>query len=63
MSPSISWYGALDTSLVHSPDFGASLAGRLLGAQRRVLAEAGGAILWTHAEDILRSLLDRAARR
>jgi pimeloyl-ACP methyl ester carboxylesterase len=53
------WYGAEDTSKVHSPDFGASLASRIPSAQRHFLADAGGAILWTHAEEILRSLLSR----
>ncbi|AUX48020.1 alpha/beta hydrolase [Sorangium cellulosum] len=57
------WYGARDTSTVHSPDFGASLAGRLPAAERRVLPEAGGSLLWTHAEEILRSLLERTRGR
>lgn len=52
------WYGAKDTSTVHSPDFGASLARRIPTARRNVLPEAGGALLWTHAEAVLRSLLD-----
>jgi len=53
------WYGAQDTSPVHSPDFGASLAGRIPGARRHLLADAGGALLWTHTETILRTLLRR----
>ncbi|XXV39697.1 alpha/beta hydrolase [Sorangium sp. So ce1504] len=57
------WYGARDTSTVHSPDFGASLAGRLRAAERRVLPEAGGSLLWTHTEEILRSLLGRTRGR
>ncbi|WP_437299256.1 alpha/beta fold hydrolase [Sorangium sp. So ce426] len=57
------WYGARDTSTVHSPDFGASLAGRLRAPERRVLPEAGGSLLWTHAEEILRSLLRRTRGR
>lgn len=51
------WYGALDTSPVHSPDFGRSLAARIPTAQWHLLPDAGGALLWTHAERILRSLL------
>lgn len=53
------WYGGQDTSPVHSPDFGESLARRIPGAVRHFLPEAGGAVLWTHAEEILRSLLTR----
>ncbi|WP_212845826.1 alpha/beta fold hydrolase [Catellatospora sp. IY07-71] len=51
------WYGGQDTSPVHSPDFGESLAARIPHARRHLLAEAGGALLWTHAERILTSLL------
>ncbi len=50
------WYGALDTSPVHSPDLGASLAGRLPGARRHVVPDAGGALLWTHASEITTAL-------
>ncbi|QDE80189.1 alpha/beta fold hydrolase [Myxococcus xanthus] len=53
------WYGALDTSTVHSPDHGQTLAARIPTAQRRVEPSAGGALLWTHAEHILTSLLAR----
>lgn len=53
------WYGAKDTSAVHSPDLGESLARRIPTAQRHVLADAGGALLWTHAAAVLRSLLAR----
>ncbi|MEU4426162.1 alpha/beta hydrolase [Actinoplanes sp. NPDC024001] len=53
------WYGAADTSPVHSPDFGASLAARLPHARRHLVPDAGGALLWTHAADILRTLLRR----
>ncbi len=49
------WYGALDASPVHSPDLGRSLAARIPGARLHVVADAGGSILWTHAEPILRS--------
>lgn len=51
------WYGERDTSPVHSPDFGATLAKRIPGARHHLLPEAGSALLWTHAEPILRALL------
>jgi pimeloyl-ACP methyl ester carboxylesterase len=51
------WYGALDTSPVHSPDYGETLARRLPSARHHVLPQAGAALLWTHSEDILESLL------
>ncbi|MFE3882214.1 alpha/beta fold hydrolase [Streptomyces lydicus] len=53
------WYGERDTS--HSPDNGALLATRIPRAHHRVVPAAGGALLWTHAEPILTSLLERAA--
>lgn len=52
------WYGAEDTSPTHSPDFGATLAQRIPSAQRHLVPEAGGALLWTHAEPVLRSVLE-----
>lgn len=55
------WYGQRDENPVHSPDRGASLARRIPTARHCVLPDAGGALLWTHAGAILRSLLDRAA--
>ncbi|MEU6762610.1 alpha/beta hydrolase [Streptomyces sp. NPDC046853] len=51
------WYGERDTS--HSPDNGARLAARIPGARRRVVPGIGGALLWTHAEPILASLLEK----
>lgn len=51
------WYGALDTSPVHSPDAGATLAARFPRATRHVLPDEGGSILWTRAREILRDLL------
>lgn len=51
------WYGEQDASPVHSPDFGALMARRLPNAHRHVRPDAGGSILWTHAEEILTSLL------
>ncbi|QUX27036.1 alpha/beta hydrolase [Nocardiopsis akebiae] len=52
------WYGELDTS--HSPDGGSLLAARVPGASHHVVPDAGGALLWTHAESILASLLGNA---
>ncbi|MDT0614774.1 alpha/beta fold hydrolase [Streptomyces lancefieldiae] len=51
------WYGEQDTS--HSPDHGVLLATRLPGARRHVVPGIGGALLWTHAEQILTTLLAR----
>jgi pimeloyl-ACP methyl ester carboxylesterase len=51
------WFGALDTSPVHSPDFGASLSARLPNASLNVVSEKGSAILWTHGREILEKLL------
>lgn len=51
------WYGALDKSPVHSPDFGVRLAQRIPSARRHFLPDAGGAMLWTHSRDILCALL------
>jgi pimeloyl-ACP methyl ester carboxylesterase len=50
------WYGGLDTSTVHSPDFGAILASRLPNASHTVDPEEGGSILWTRSWDILAKL-------
>lgn len=52
------WYGEQDTS--HSPDNGAMLARRIPGARRHVVPGIGGAVLWTEAERILRSVLASA---
>lgn len=52
------WYGERDTS--HSRDNGALLATRIPGANHRVVPGIGGALLWTHAEAILTSLLEKA---
>lgn len=43
----------------HSPDLGETLATRFPVARRTVMAEAGGALLWTHAELILEQVLAR----
>lgn len=50
------WYGALDTSTVHSPDFGATLAKCLPHASHTLDPLEGGSILWTRARDILTRL-------
>lgn len=50
------WYGGADTSTVHSPDFGATLASRLPNASHIIDPEAGGSILWTRSRDILAKL-------
>ncbi|OJH34637.1 alpha/beta fold hydrolase [Cystobacter ferrugineus] len=50
------WYGGQDTSTVHSPDFGVSLAARLPNATLTVDSHEGGSILWTRARDILARL-------
>jgi pimeloyl-ACP methyl ester carboxylesterase len=47
------WYGLLDTSPVHSPDFGATLATRFPRATRRTFPDEGGALLWTRSAEIL----------
>jgi pimeloyl-ACP methyl ester carboxylesterase len=56
------WYGERDTSTVHSPDLGASLARRIPASRRHVLPDAGGSLLWTHAGDILGTLSRVLAR-
>lgn len=50
------WYGLSDTSPVHSPDFGATLAARLARPARHTVAGEGSAILWTRAAAILAAL-------
>lgn len=50
------WYGALDSSPVHSPDHGATLTARIPGARRRVIDGEGGALLWTRADEVLEAV-------
>ncbi len=50
------WYGRQDTSPVHSPDFGATLARRLPNARLTIDDDAGSAMLWTRTGDILADL-------
>ncbi|MGW3656886.1 alpha/beta fold hydrolase [Streptomyces sp. NPDC005151] len=52
------WYGEKDTG--HSPDQGVELASRIPGAVRHLVPDAGGAVLWTHAEQVLSTLLKHA---
>jgi pimeloyl-ACP methyl ester carboxylesterase len=53
------WYGREDSSPVHSPDLGVSLARRIPGSRHTVVDRIGGAVLWTHAREILEALLAR----
>ncbi|MFF8284239.1 alpha/beta fold hydrolase [Streptomyces albus] len=53
--PADVWYG--DADYGHSPDQGAHLASRVPGAVRHLVPGAGGALLWTHAPLVLRTLL------
>jgi pimeloyl-ACP methyl ester carboxylesterase len=55
------WYGREDISTVHSPDFGATLVNRIPWAHRHLVPGVGGALLWTHAEPVLRLLLRHLA--
>lgn len=57
------WYGGLDTSTVHSPDFGATLASRLPNASHTLDPEEGGSILWTRSRDILAKLKSHLSPR
>lgn len=47
-------FGADD--LTRSPDHGETLAGRIPGATRKAFPDAGGALLWTHAREILEAI-------
>ncbi len=49
--------GARD--LHHSPDQAETLASRIRGARRRVVPDAGGALLWTHSDEVLSAALGR----
>jgi pimeloyl-ACP methyl ester carboxylesterase len=51
------WYGGHDASAVHSPDHGATLIERIPTGRRHLRPEAGGSLLWTHAEEILSTLI------
>ncbi|MER6309670.1 alpha/beta hydrolase [Streptomyces sp. NPDC001657] len=51
------WYGEHDTSMFHSHHLSEPLVRALPLAHRHVVRNAGGLLLWTHAEDVLRTLL------
>lgn len=51
------WYGQQDTSPTHSPDLGSGLARLIPTAHRHIVQDAAGAVLWTHTQAILCSLL------
>ncbi|MFD7275591.1 alpha/beta hydrolase [Streptomyces sp. NPDC059862] len=55
------WYADQDTNPLHSPDLGKSLARRMPTARRFLVPNAGSALLWTHTETVLHSLLSRIA--
>ncbi|MBY0443147.1 MAG: alpha/beta hydrolase [Mycobacteriaceae bacterium] len=52
------WCGRYAASPGHSPDHGQSLSAMIPSARRHLLADAGGSLLWTHTEAILRTLLN-----
>jgi pimeloyl-ACP methyl ester carboxylesterase len=56
------WYGGRDTSTVHSPDHGATLAARLPNATYTLDPREGGSILWTRARNILAALTSADGR-
>ncbi len=53
------WYGLLDASLVHSPDFGETASRRFPSAIRHALPDEGGSLLWTRGGEIVRELVGR----
>lgn len=57
------WYGLADTSTVHSPDLGSTLARRLPNASLHVFEGEGGSLLWTKSQDILEHLIKKDASR
>lgn len=57
------WYGKLDTSPGHSPDFGATLATRLSNASHTLDPQEGGSILWTRSHNILTHLKSHLSAR
>lgn len=50
------WYGELDVSVAHSPDFGQTLATRFPICEHFLLPSEGGSLLWTQANQILINL-------
>ncbi|RCV50127.1 alpha/beta fold hydrolase [Marinitenerispora sediminis] len=55
--PAHLWYGAHDPGATHSPDHGTRLSRRLPNARHHLLPDAGAALLWTHAEEVLAGLV------
>jgi len=53
------WYGRLDMSTVHSPDFGVTLNSRLPQSTLTVEPAEGGSLLWTRSRQILETLKSR----
>ena len=53
------FYGSLDSSTVHSPDFGFRMSKRIKHSSRKLFESEGGSLLWTQAEKILGSLVPR----
>lgn len=51
------WYGRMDISPVHSPDYGETMATRIPRARLFIETEEGSSLLWTRGEEILRELL------
>ena len=51
------WYGGLDTSPVHSPDAGRTLAARFPAGRRHLLPDEGSSLLWTRAGEVLAAVL------
>lgn len=49
------WFGTHDLS--HSPDHGEILTARIPDATREIREDAGGALLWTHAREVLAAAL------
>ncbi len=54
------WYGALDLSTVHSPDFGRILSTRFPNCEYHLFANEGGSLLWTQADAILNEIKQQA---
>lgn len=46
-----------EQDLGHSPDHGETLTARIPGATRTLFADAGGALLWTHAPTVLKAAI------
>jgi pimeloyl-ACP methyl ester carboxylesterase len=51
------WYGRLDISPVHSPDFGETIAARIINSKLFVEEAEGSALLWTKGDEILCQLI------